>query len=71
MIVASTSGQTSACSRRYSSRCSGRSPMTMPRRRTPAAPPPPCALNFGRHVIPLVREEVAKRDAERATRQAS
>ena len=26
------------------------------------------AIDFGRHVIPIVREEVAKRDAERAAR---
>ncbi|MFJ2645546.1 LLM class flavin-dependent oxidoreductase [Streptomyces sp. NPDC087420] len=29
------------------------------------------AIDFGRHVIPLVREEVAKRDAERAVRAES
>ncbi|MYV56392.1 LLM class flavin-dependent oxidoreductase [Streptomyces sp. SID3212] len=28
------------------------------------------AIDFGRHVIPLVREEVAKRDAEKAARDA-
>ena len=29
------------------------------------------AIDFGRHVIPIVREEVAKRDAERASRDSS
>ncbi|MFD6372863.1 LLM class flavin-dependent oxidoreductase, partial [Streptomyces roseolus] len=28
------------------------------------------AIDFGRHVIPIVREEVARRDAERAARGA-
>lgn len=29
------------------------------------------AIDFGRHVIPIVREEVAKRDAAKAARAAA